>query len=92
MPACFTLTRKGLSSPAPLNEVDRAICQHLEMPMDDVKYVHRWYDWIGLGLAIGYSWAQIGEIFRDCPELLQINQFLQENYTPDNWVEVGRYR
>ncbi len=90
MPNCFQLTHKGDTEPMSLNKIDEMICNHLNVPVDEVKYVHGWFDSIGFSLACGRNWEQVRENFSDCPELMPIIDFLEENFTSDSWAEIGR--
>lgn len=101
MPVCFSLTYHGLTSPAPLGQVDAHICQALDLPFDDDEYVGGWYEYIGLRLATGQSFARIATGLQasiaEWPEsawyywrLLRITHFLAEHYTTDAWREFGR--
>lgn len=98
MPVCFQLYRLGSRTPASLHyEVDGAICAYLEVPMSETKYCCGWYDYIGLLLAMGKSFAEIADgLQRDIAEgkatawtwtMLRINHFLCENYSSDAWWE-----
>lgn len=87
MPNCFTLTKIGEDKPSRLPAVDDAICAHLGITPHEKFFAHRWYDLIGLSLALGHSWEKIREIFADDGDLLKIAQFLQDNYTVNAWAE-----
>ncbi len=90
MPNCFTLTPKGSKEPESLAKIDEAICNHLGIPIHPTKYVEDWYDYLGFGLAMGKTFPELAERFRDDPPLLKIAQFLDEHYTADVWAEIGR--
>lgn len=90
MPNCFQLIRDG--SPQPLVQIDNAICQYLDVPADDHKYVAGWYDYVGFGLAVGMGFGRIADLCKADRDwiMLRICHFLAEHYTSDAWVEIGR--
>lgn len=59
MPTCFDVTRNGETSPTSLNKIDEELCSILGVPVDPVRYVGGWFDYIGLRLACGSSFADI---------------------------------
>lgn len=87
MPNCFTLTRKGETEPSKLSAVDDALCAHLGVEPDAEQYHASWVDLEGFALAMGRDWAWMRVNF---PDRLDIIGWLEENYIPDSWVEVGR--
>ena len=87
MAACFSLTKRGETTPASLVSVDEAICAHVGRQPDPQKYVWDWFDYVGFPLAVGRSWADIREQCEDFPELLQIIDFLEANYLPNAWAQ-----
>ena len=90
MPNCFSLTKKGDSKPATLTSVDEAICALLGEPVHELNWCHQWFDSVGFGLAVGRTFADMRDTFADCPDLLKIIDFLEANYTPDAWAEIGK--
>jgi len=101
MPACFTLTRKGESTPSSLQHIDDEMRQAFCEEPDEVRWLWGWYDTIGYGLALGRDWAQLREQFAEDPaESEQTNMFrrrmlaviywLEANYIPNAWAEVGK--
>ena len=100
MPNCFQLFHKGSQSAAVLQDVDSAICQHFNVPCDDVHWHHDWYDCIGFYLAIGKSWNEIRDYLvrmiaesdsdslkADWQHMEKIREFLEANYTVKAWYE-----
>lgn len=95
MPACFTLTKIGENFPTSLIAVDNAICEHLGVTPSPKYYYHGWYDSIGFRLAIGKTFAEIRNDFRNGmskPEgehyyglMLKILEYLIANYEPNAW-------
>ncbi len=104
MPNCFSLSRKGSTEFVFFQTVDEEMCKHFQVECDPVKYMSGWYDIIGFRLACGKSFSDQRKIYQaeiDKPEhdaddkayystLLMIVNWLEENFTSDAWVEVGR--
>jgi hypothetical protein len=67
--------------------VDEAICKHLGVEVDPIKYVEGWFNGIGLALACGKDWDWIREEYKDYPTDLAIIDYLEANYTPNAWGE-----
>lgn len=101
MPNCFSLTRKGFNSPATLESVDRALCQHFELDYSPKTYVYGWYDDIGRALARGHSFEKIIDTNRQYlandPQsryalheamMIRFAAYLNEHYTADCWAEI----
>lgn len=89
MPNCFSLTRKGEDKPTRLATVDEELCGLLERPVDEKFYVCGWFDSIGLALALGKTWDEQREIFKDSPEAQKIITYLEANYTANAWYQHG---
>ena len=98
MPNCFTLTRKGESKPANLQEIDDEMRQAFGEEPDADRWLWGWYDTIGYGLALGRDWAQLREQFAEDPDeserintsrrrRLAVIDWLDEHYTPNAWAE-----
>jgi len=89
MPACFQLTRKGDTEPSRFCDLDEAICQHLGVNADPVKYIYGWYDTVGLRLALGYSFNTIIDNLKEVGawELVAIAAYLNEHYISNAWHE-----
>jgi hypothetical protein len=90
MPSCFCLYRKGSNTKAHLQDVDRDLCQNLELPYSDDEWVAYWYDSIGLLLAIGRTFEQIIDaLAKDEPygPRWRIACYLNTHYTSDAWKE-----
>jgi len=92
MPNYFTLTRKSNIEAGPVNfaTIDEEICAHLGVEVDNVHWYAGWYDNIGLMLAIGKSWNEMREIFKDSDALLPVIDFLEANFTANAWYQYGR--
>ena len=97
MPNCFTLTRKGETTPANLNAIDEELCTLLGVPVHPTKYVEYWFDIIGLPLACGKSLEEIIKRFKEDNEyskkdndqdpLVKIAEYLNEHYVSNAWCE-----
>ena len=105
MPNCFQLTRKGHTEPTTLQAIDAELCQNLDLPFSENKWACGWYDLIGFSLACGRSFDEITDAIKvGCIkdankdiaqrehgyQLLRINHYLNEHFTSDAWVEIGR--
>jgi len=92
MPNCFSLTRKSNpeAGPVKLTLIDEELCSHLGVEVHPEYWVHGWYNSIGLMLAMGKSWDECREIFKDSDVLLPIIDYLEANFITDAWAEIGR--
>lgn len=106
MPNCFSLTPKicvalGIYTPHRLNYIDECLCNHFGVKVDPKKWLCAWYDFIGLGLATGKTWEEMRSEYKKKVEewpdsaefyqdLIQILDYLEENYIPNAWVTIGK--
>ena len=103
MPNCFCLTRKSdlSAGPVALNKIDEEMCARFNEPVHEVNYHAMWYDIIGFQLACGKSFCDVisGFIKAICEKskhadyylhLIDVALWLEENFTSDSWVEVGK--
>lgn len=106
MPNCFQLTKRGETGPSKLIDIDNAMCLHFGVPVHPKLYHAWWFDHIGFLLSCGYSFDYIkhnmkdkiwkykiikdDEAVKDYEHLLDITIWLDENYTPDSWVQIGK--
>lgn len=103
MPNCFQLLSKKTGEATRFVEIDEELCKHLGMPVDPVKWVGGWYDWVGWAIAVsGKTLPQLvqegeadvkrlaGDELEQAEFMLKVVTFLDENYTSDAWAEVGR--
>ena len=98
MPACFTLTRKGESTPSSLQHIDDEMRIEFGEEPDEVLWLWGWYDTLGLALAMGRTWEQLREQFAEDPAeserinmsrrgMLVVIDWLDEHYIPNAWAE-----
>ena len=87
MPACFSLTRKGEERPVDLVKLDAELREHFKQPQHDTEWLWGWYDSIGLACAVGKTWEQQRDIFKDWPEELRVIDYLEENFEVDCWSQ-----
>ena len=98
MPACFTLTRKGESTPSSLQHIDDEMRQAFCEKPDEIRWLWGWYDTIGYGLALGRDWAQLREQFAEDPaeskrtnmfrrRMLAVIYWLETHYVSNAWTE-----
>ncbi len=94
MANCFTLTRKGESKPASLQDIDDEMRQAFGEEPDEVRWLWGWYDAVGFGLALGRTWAQEREQYAEDPaedertnrfrrRMLAVIDWLDEHYIPN---------
>jgi len=88
MPNCFTLTKKGETKPSTFVKIDEELCEFFNVRPHETNWFRGWYNSIGLGLAMGYSWDKMREMFKDNPKLLEIVNFLAKNYDSSAWYET----
>lgn len=87
MPRCFALTKKGENKPTKLQTIDDEMRVAFGEPPDSSRWFRGWYNIIGLGLAVGKSFAQLKELFNDDAELVAVIDYLAERYVSDCWWE-----
>lgn len=103
MPNCFQLIRKSdeEAGPVKLQTIDNEMREHFKQPPSEDKWLAGWYDSIGFRLALGRSLADIRADFvnyavqggtdQQCYEdLIKIVDWLDENFTTNAFVQVGR--
>lgn len=99
MAVYFQLYPIGYSEPATFQQIDSAICQNVDglSPWHAKHWVCSWYDIIGFKLALGKTYQQITDDFKEMitkyPEdadvyydLIRINHYLLDNYTVNAWA------
>lgn len=103
MPNCFQLTKKGEQEATPLNTIDRELCALLGVEEHPKLYAGHWFDHIGFKLALGKTFEQIkADITHDMAlhhedrkyyrDMLKMAEYLDEHYTANAWVEIGKRR
>lgn len=87
MPNCFSLRRKGNpeAGPVVLTTVDEEICRALDEEVDEKLWCRNWYNIVGLLLACGKSFDDIREICSDTPAIVEVVNFLADNFVSDAW-------
>jgi hypothetical protein len=71
-----------------LIDLDAQICAAINHPVDKVQWCKNWMDTIGFALALGHDYSKVRAIFGGKPELLEILNWLEENY--ENTSYMGR--
>lgn len=89
MPNCFNLTKKGDTEATALNKVDEFICEQLGVEVHPKNWVRNWYNEIGFDLAMGSTFEKMRATYED-PEIIEVVDILDANFTPGAWAEVGR--
>ena len=98
MANCFTLTRKGESEPAKLQDVDDEMRIEFGEEPDEKYWIWHWHDTMSLGLALGLSWAQLREQWTPeadededeiefCRRMRAVIDWLDEHYVLNAWAE-----
>ena len=86
MANCFTLTPKGETKPAKLQDVDNKLREAFHQPPSDTEWLWGWYNTIGLALAMGKDWSWVRETF-DSERLVAVANWLEGRYEVDSWCE-----
>lgn len=98
MPVCFQLISIETGIAATLQIVDAELCQHLDLPYSDTRYTCEWFDDLGLYLALGKTWDQLADIYKEGIAkgdrykeheivMLRCVHYLRQRYTPECWHE-----
>ena len=101
MPACFTLTRKGESTPSSLQHIDDEMRVEFGEEPDEIRWLWGWYNVVGFGLAMGRDWTQLRKQFAEDPaesertnmsrrRMLAVIDWLETHYVSNAWAERGR--
>ena len=87
MPSCFTLTEIGKSEPSVINDIDKDLWDHFNggEPKGNEKYYRNWYNTIGIRLAMGKTFAEIKEVYKDND--ISVIEYLESKYVPNAWRE-----
>lgn len=94
MPVQVILTRKGDTEPRSFHDIDRELCQALDIPFDEEEWAGNWYNTLcGWGLAFGASLDWLVDYWRkqaedgNEPSILfwRIAAYLNEHYTTEAW-------
>ena len=89
MPNCFQLISKKTGEPENFSSIDEKLCAMFDVPVDDNRYLCSWYDIVGLNLATGRDFDEQRKMhwIAEDESLMQIIDFLDENYTSNSWYE-----
>jgi hypothetical protein len=87
MPNWFTLTDKTTGKPADFVEIDTLMCKHFGAEINPDKWFRNWYNIHGLSIALGNDWDKTRKICGDDIVLVEITNWLEQNYTPDAWYQ-----
>lgn len=82
MPSCYQLARKTTPKsfvPLALQQVDKEMCEHFNVPCDEKLWFRNWHNWLGFGLAVGWSFDKLRETFPE-QENIEIINWIEENY------------
>jgi hypothetical protein len=86
MPNCIQLFRKGEKEAVSFHEVDKEICQLMNVPVSMDKWCCDWYNIIGFLIAVGKTLPEIAEMPLGVNSH-QIAVFMAERYTSNAWYE-----
>lgn len=82
MAIAFSLTPKGETEPAVLQEVDDQMRLAFHVEPDKVNWYRHWYDLIGLAMAFGKDKTEILALFPDHKDIID---WLYEHYTVESY-------
>ncbi len=82
MPAYFSLTKVGSTTPQNLQEIDDDMRRHFGAEADKERWYRSWYDIEGYGIAVGHGPQKLREILRDRDEIID---YLQSNFEWNAW-------
>lgn len=86
-PNCIQLYKIGESTPSTFQSIDDEMRVYFGAPPDDKNWYRYWYDIIAFSLVCGYSYNNIRKTY---PDMTDIVDWLEANYTANTWVEFGR--
>jgi hypothetical protein len=87
MPNVAAFYRDGLK--ADYYDIDRAICHHMDIPVNEEHWCLSWYGTIALLVALGKTLPEIVGILGPDSELYHVACFLSANYTTEAWYQHG---
>jgi len=85
MPVCFSLSSRTTNEVVPLQEVDDKMREAFDAAPDPKNWHRNWYNAFGILLALGET---LGEIANKFPEYADVLEWLNTNYTINNWREM----
>ncbi len=105
MPNCIQFVPKSNpnADAVPLARIDEEMCKHFKASVQPTQYYFYWFDTIGFSLAMGKTYDQIREQFKAdrasdtsgpayWDKMLAIVDWLEANYVPNAWAEIGKGR
>ncbi len=84
------LTRVGETVPSTFVRIDAEMCRALGQPVDAVKWLAGWYDWLAMGLASGISPEKIRGWVKPGSLEMAIIEYIVTYYEVDAWYQAGR--
>ena len=91
MPNYFKLISKETGEPKVFQELDNEMREHFNVPPDPEKWLYSWYDFIGLGLAMGKTFDELrGFVHEDEKHIHKVIDYIDERYTADAWYSPKR--
>lgn len=87
MPNCFQLLDKKTGEPVRLNTIDERLCDELFEPCRPREWLYGWYNYLGLGFALGRSMEEMKATFSDDEDLLRVLSILERDYAVRCWAE-----
>ena len=88
MPNYFKLIDKTTEKPAKFVDIDEKLCVHMGVEPHPKNYLYGWYDFIGLGLAMGKTFDELrGFVHKDEQHIHKVIDYLDEHYVPDAWYQ-----
>jgi len=94
MPNCFKIMEKDSIEPVIFAEIDKKLCEMLEVPEHPEFYVAAWVDTIGLMISIGKQLGSeelresVRKMSGEGSDSWKILMYLETNYHSDAWYQV----
>lgn len=90
MPTVVELFSRSTQAKADYLELDKEICQLLEIPPHDDSWgggVCDWYNGLIFGLALGHDFTSIRKVYENNPTMLRVAEYLDERFTTHTYRE-----
>ena len=84
MAAYFQLLQND--TPIPFQQIDDQLRAVFGEKPDSKNWLYNWYNFLGLPLALGDSWAKIRETYADDAQLQRVIDWLEANYEVKAWA------